>query len=84
ERAGFVRRERDSDDRRRVIVHLLPDRARRIGRLFEPLAKAMAELHAHYSDEELALMVEYTRRGNAIALEQTAKVERGGTSRGRG
>ena len=84
ERAGFVRRERDANDRRRVIVHLVPDRARKIGNLYQPLARAMAELYARYSDEELALMVDCTRRGNAIALEHITRVGRGRTARDRG
>src|SRR5262245_5339458 len=54
EQAGFVRRARDPDDRRRVIVHLVSERARRIGKLFESVSRAMAEVHARYSDAELA------------------------------
>lgn len=84
ERSGFVRRERDVNDRRRVIVHLVPDRARKIAKLFEPLARAMAELYARYSDEEVGLMVDCTRRGNAIALEHIARVGRAGAARDRG
>ncbi len=84
EQSGFVRRERDANDRRRVIVHLVSDRARRVGKLYQPLARAMAELHGRYSDEQLALMVDYTRRGNAIALEHIARVERGSSARDRG
>ena len=41
----------------------------------------MAELSGRYTDEELALMVDYTRRGNAITLEHIARMERGGTGR---
>jgi DNA-binding MarR family transcriptional regulator len=84
ERAGFVRRERDATDRRRVIVHLVPDRARKVGKMFEPLARAMAQLHQRYSDEQLALIVDYTQRGNAITLEHIARLERGKIARGRG
>jgi len=84
ERAGFVRRERDANDRRRVIVHLVPDRARKIGKLYQPLARAMAELYQRYSDEELALILDCTRRGNAIALEHIVRVERGRAPRARG
>jgi DNA-binding MarR family transcriptional regulator len=83
ERAGFVRRERDAADRRRVIIHLAPDRARKVGKLYEPLARAMAELHGQYSDEQLALMVDYTRRGNAIALDHIVRMERGGSNKDR-
>jgi DNA-binding MarR family transcriptional regulator len=84
ERAGLVRRERDAKDRRRVIVHLVAERARAIARMYEPLARGMAELHGRYTTEQLALMVDYTRRGNAIALEHIERVERGGTGRERG
>lgn len=84
ERGGFVRRERDASDRRRVIIHLVAERARKIGKLFAPLARAMAELSGRLSDAELALMVDYTRRGNAITLDHIARVERGGTGRDRG
>jgi DNA-binding MarR family transcriptional regulator len=81
EKSGFVRRERDANDRRRVIIHLVADRARRIGKLYVPLARAMTELSERYTDEELALMVDYTRRGNAITLDHIARMERGGTGR---
>ena len=81
EREGLVRRERDAQDRRRVIVHLVPERARAIARLYEPLARAMAELHGRYTTEQLALVLDYTRRGNAIALEQIERVERGARER---
>jgi DNA-binding MarR family transcriptional regulator len=84
EKSGFVRRERDANDRRRVIIHLVADRARKIGKLYVPLARAMTELSERYTDEELALMVEYTRRGNAITLEHITRVERAGTGRDRG
>jgi DNA-binding MarR family transcriptional regulator len=83
EEAGLVRRERDTEDRRRVIVHLVPDRARAIARLYEPLARAMAELNGRYATEQLALMLDYTRRGNAIALEHIERLGRGAGSRER-
>jgi DNA-binding MarR family transcriptional regulator len=83
ERAGFVRRERDAADRRRVFVHLIPERARKVARMFEPLARAMAELTARYSDEQLALILDYTRQGNAVTLEHIALVDRTTTARRR-
>jgi DNA-binding MarR family transcriptional regulator len=84
EEAGLVRRERDAEDRRRVIVHLVPDRARAIARLYEPLARAMAELNGRYTAEQLALMLDYTRRGNAIALEHIERLGRSTGLRERG
>lgn len=84
ERAGYVRRERDAADRRRVIVHLVPERTRRIWRLFEPMGRAMADLHGRYTDAELALLLEYVRRGNEISHAVTARIEGGGTARTQG
>jgi DNA-binding MarR family transcriptional regulator len=74
EEGGFVRRERDPDDRRRVIVHLVPERARRIGKMFEPVSRAMAELHARYSDAELALFLDYLTRANAVGHEMITRL----------
>ncbi len=64
-RAPGARRHRPAA----VIVHLVPDRARAVGKLSQPLARAMADLHRRCSDEQLALLVDYTRRANAVALE---------------
>src|SRR6516165_10656801 len=41
EGAGFVRREEDPNDRRRVILRAIPKPYREIARLFESLARAM-------------------------------------------
>jgi DNA-binding MarR family transcriptional regulator len=84
EEAGLVRRERDAEDRRRVIVHLVPDRARAIARLYEPLGRAMAELNGRYTTDQLAVMLDYTRRGNAIALEHIERLGRSAGPRERG
>src|SRR5262245_4534642 len=43
EGAGFVRREDDPRDRRRVIVRVLPASHRKIGGLFESFAAAMGQ-----------------------------------------
>lgn len=77
ERAGFVRRERDPHDRRRVVVHA--DGAameREIGPLYTPLAEASAALTAHYNDQELALLVDYLTRNNALTLSEAVNLRR--------
>ncbi|MBC8163701.1 MAG: MarR family transcriptional regulator, partial [Roseiflexaceae bacterium] len=63
ERAGYVRRESDPHDRRRVVVQANSEAMERdIGPLYTPLALASAALNAHYSDHELALLVDYLTR----------------------
>jgi DNA-binding MarR family transcriptional regulator len=68
ERAGFVRREHDADDRRKVLVRLVPDSLARVMPLFAPMEKrAMAAL-AGYSDKELDFLLRF--------LESNAKAAR--------
>jgi len=74
ERAGYVRREQDPNDRRRVICHPIPDRLLAITPLFEPIRQAVETLYACYSDEQLALILDFIGRGNAIAHEETARL----------
>src|SRR4051812_11024154 len=59
EAAGFVRRQRDPRDRRRVIIEPLPGREADVAQLFEPLGQAIAALCVRYTDEELALLINF-------------------------
>ena len=56
EHAGFVRRVRDANDRRRVLIEPVAERARDIAPLFDSLDAAWTALCARYSDRELALI----------------------------
>jgi DNA-binding MarR family transcriptional regulator len=69
ERAGFARRERDGNDRRKVLVRVLPTVERRLGPLFEPMQRAALSALADYSDKELAFLLDFlTRVGNAAGI----------------
>ena len=71
EQAGLVRREDDPNDRRRVILRVIPKGYRAIGRLFESLATAVNELCGRYSDRELATILDYMNRSSEMVHEQT-------------
>jgi DNA-binding MarR family transcriptional regulator len=74
-RAGYVRRESDPHDRRRVVVRADADAMERdVGALYESLAHASARLIAGYSTEELALLVGHLTRNNALMLEEAVKL----------
>jgi DNA-binding MarR family transcriptional regulator len=64
ERAGYVRRGSDPQDRRRVVVELVSERADRLGRVFEPLQSIASELSAGWSRRELELVVGFV--GEAV------------------
>jgi hypothetical protein len=55
-----------------------------IGPLFESIARTMAELCAHYSTQELAVIREFIARAHQGAYEEIRKLrEGGGSAKGR-
>ncbi|MBO0744854.1 MAG: MarR family transcriptional regulator [Candidatus Dormibacteraeota bacterium] len=70
ERGGFIKRDRDPDDRRRLVVRLDPARQRDMARLLDPLAGALAEVTAGMSDANLRRITDFMARLHpAIAVE---------------
>ncbi|MBO2456698.1 MarR family winged helix-turn-helix transcriptional regulator [Actinomadura violacea] len=65
EKAGYVKRTRDPDDRRRVIVELVPENVARFGEYFEPIARVFRERLATYSDEQIAVLLDWIGANNA-------------------
>jgi DNA-binding MarR family transcriptional regulator len=74
EKAGFARRERDTEDRRRVLVRALPEVERRIAPLYASLQRAMMALWSRYSAQELALIVDFLASSYPICCEETARL----------
>jgi DNA-binding MarR family transcriptional regulator len=72
ERAGFVRRLRDPQDRRCVRVEALPRTFRQISTLYHRLAEGTARLHEDYDDRQLAIIVDYLTRASALAADHVA------------
>jgi len=60
EEAGFVHRDRDPHDRRRVVVRIVMDKAvGEVASVFLPMLRAWREMSAQYSDDELRLIVDF-------------------------
>src|SRR6266852_6417633 len=60
EETGFVRRERDTTDRRRVVIRLVLERAvSDVATVFLPMVRAWQNMAERYSDDELRLIVEF-------------------------
>jgi len=75
EESGFVRRERDPGDRRRVIVTLnLGPALAEIGPTFGPLVLAWQQAAAGYSDADLQLLVGFQQRFVEIVQEQLGRL----------
>jgi DNA-binding MarR family transcriptional regulator len=79
EKAGFVRRERDESDRRKVFIALVPERLAEIGGLYELLQRAMQKQTDAYTDAELKLISRYATESYRSILDATnqlkAKIE---------
>jgi DNA-binding MarR family transcriptional regulator len=78
ESAGFVVREPDPDDRRRVIIRLLPERGPEVAALFSSIGARLAELCSEYTNEELSLVLEFTQRTSALAKAAAAELREKG------
>jgi DNA-binding MarR family transcriptional regulator len=83
ERAGFVRRVQDPTDRRRVIVHAVPDSdaARKAAKFFEGMANASIALCERYSDEDLAVIFDFVSRALAMTTEEINRLRQSDAGR---
>ena len=77
EAAGYVRRDRDPNDRRRVLVTPLPGVEAQIFPLFESLAASMAELCEQFSDKELKTVLRFMSAAAPIPREEAMKLRAG-------
>jgi DNA-binding MarR family transcriptional regulator len=76
ERAGFVRRVPNPEDRRSVLIEVLPPAARALEPVFAPLAAGMARVHKHYDNAALELVLDYLTRAHQAGAEHLAWLER--------
>jgi DNA-binding MarR family transcriptional regulator len=68
EKAGFVRRERDDSDRRKVFIAIVPENVAKIGRFYAHMQRAMLREWEAYSDAELQLLLRFMAQGYKTML----------------
>ncbi|MCB9099143.1 MAG: MarR family transcriptional regulator [Anaerolineales bacterium] len=74
EKAGIARRQPDPNDRRRVIIEPVPGWEEKITPLFDSMIEAFSEATDHYSDDELALILDFMQRAAAVMEQEAAKM----------
>ncbi|MCT9077541.1 MarR family winged helix-turn-helix transcriptional regulator [Streptomyces fulvoviolaceus] len=77
ERAGYVVRERDAADRRKVLVVTVPEKAAEFGRVWDRLGAGWPALFGDLDDAQLALIAEYMRRTAEFSAAQVARLRAG-------
>ena len=75
EKAGFVRRERDESDRRKVFIAPVPERMVKIARLYGLLQRAMQKQAERYTDAELQLLLRYATESSQSILDATTQLK---------
>lgn len=77
ERAGYARRVRDDDDRRRVMVEATPEFFAAAGPIWGPLAEEWQAMIERYTADQLRLMVEMMSAGNELEARHINRIRDG-------
>lgn len=70
EKNGYVRRENDPNDRRKVIIVPLYENKEEVSSTYLPLHASMIDLASSYSEEELELITQFLGKASAVLDEQ--------------
>jgi|SRR5579875_459594 len=75
EQAGYVRRERDTKDRRRVVIHMLPEPVLRdVVTVFAPMLAAWQAAADGYTDAELEFIIGFQAKSEQILRDNLARL----------
>ncbi|WP_214414084.1 MarR family winged helix-turn-helix transcriptional regulator [Sphaerisporangium fuscum] len=75
EAAGYVRRERDGADRRKVVVTLLTEQAAKdVAPVFQPFVRAWREAMDGYTDEQLELIAGFLGRTQEVFRNEVGRM----------
>ncbi len=72
ERAGFVKRMRDSNDRRKVFVRLVPKAGLKLTKLYESIGAEMRKIASNYTISELQLIERFLDANLTILKQEIA------------
>jgi DNA-binding MarR family transcriptional regulator len=74
EKPGYVTRERDRDDRRRVTIRAVPAKLRELNQLYAGHNAAMSRLLSKYDPAEFAAILDYLSQAAQVLAEQATKL----------
>ncbi|WP_350274580.1 MarR family transcriptional regulator [Kribbella sp. HUAS MG21] len=78
ERAGYVRREPDPTDRRRIVIHVVPERVADIAKYYASMDERWQRQLTSYTNAELAFLIDFLHLGREHALVETSTLRTSG------
>ncbi len=82
ESRGYLRREADPEDRRRIVLELVPERVADVARYFQPMDVRWRREVEGYSEGELRFLLGFLRAGREGAEAETAALRSTGRAHG--
>jgi DNA-binding MarR family transcriptional regulator len=79
EEAGMVTRRRDTEDRRRVWVEIVPATRQRLEGLQQPVADEMRQVARRFKADELAIVRDFMRQAKEVFQRQVNAAGKGDT-----
>ena len=75
EQAGYAVRDKDPNDRRRVVVKPVPEKSSQISPLFQSLTQSTLQIISQYKDDELQLILNFIKQCNDMTLIEMNKLQ---------
>jgi DNA-binding MarR family transcriptional regulator len=75
EKAGYVKRDKDPNDRRRVMIIPALGSEAKMAVLFNSLYQASLDMSAHYSVEELRVILRFMTESSEMMYKETEKLK---------
>ncbi|MFE5317571.1 MarR family transcriptional regulator [Paenibacillus sp. NPDC056579] len=75
EQAGYVIRDKDPNDRRRVVVKPVTGGSDHLSPLFQSIAHSTTQLISQYNAEEIQLILGFLRKCNEMSLQEMNKLK---------
>ncbi|MDD9268521.1 MarR family winged helix-turn-helix transcriptional regulator [Paenibacillus sp. GCM10023248] len=75
EQAGYVTRDKDPDDRRRVVVKPVPEGSAHISPMFQSVMHSTLKIITQYNEQQLHLIIDFIRKCNEMTLDEMNKLK---------
>ena len=74
ERAGFLKRLKDAQDRRKVLIELVPGKMAKLGQLYDGLGASMEQLAGQYTVADLQMIEGFLSANLGILNQEIARL----------